>query len=226
MKRVLLIDDDTELCDLMVEYLGRESFEVDSRHRGDAGLDAARSGGYDICILDIMLPGLSGTEVLRQLRESSSLPVLMLTARGDDVDRIIGLELGADDYLPKPFNPRELLARLRAILRRSPLSESATGPVAAGDLCLHPGSREATRDGAPLSLTSTEFSILEVLMRRQGEVVDKDTLSRQGLGRPLGRFDRSIDMHLSNLRRKLGPGPDGGHRIETVRGVGYLLKSS
>jgi DNA-binding response OmpR family regulator len=225
MTPLLLIDDDRELCELLTEYLGHEQFQVQSVHRGDEAVPLAIDGQFELIILDVMLPGMSGTEVLRQIREVSTHPVLMLTARGDDVDRIVGLEMGADDYLPKPFNPRELLARLRAIMRRVDSSASPGDRLSAQDLEMHPAARGVTAGGKAIDLTSTEFSILETLMRHPGEVVSKEQLSMGGLGRPLGRFDRSIDMHLSNLRRKLGPLPDNSNRIETVRGIGYLLKS-
>jgi two-component system response regulator CpxR len=178
--------------------------------------------GYEALILDVMMPGLNGFDVLRELRARTvNLPVLMLTARGEDVDRIVGLELGADDYLPKPFNPRELVARLRAILRRGTLP-AANAQVKVGDVELRTGDRSVRRGGRPVELTGAEFSVLEVLLRAAGRVVARDALSEQALGRPLGRYDRSLDMHVSNLRKKLGPGPGGEPRIRAVRGQGYL----
>ncbi len=222
-EQILLADDDVELGDLLAEFLAGEGFEVLRATDGVSALEAARKPGLDAVVLDIMMPGMSGTEVLKQLRRESELPVIMLTARGDDLDRILGLELGADDYLPKPCNPRELVARLRAVLRRS----HATSPTAAlrvEDLELHAASRQLLKDGKPLSLTSTEFSLAQVLLQRAGTVVSKRDLYLAALGREPVRFDRSVDMHLSNLRRKLGPAPDGGQRIETVRGIGYLLR--
>jgi two-component system response regulator CpxR len=222
-ERILLADDDVELGDLLGEFLVGEGFEVLRATDGVAALEAARRPGVDAVVLDIMMPGLSGTEVLKQLRRESDLPVLMLTARGDDLDRILGLELGADDYLPKPCNPRELVARLRAVLRRSHVT-APTGAVQVADLELHAASRELLKAGEPLPLTSTEFSLAQVLLQRAGTVVSKRDLYLAALGREPVRFDRSVDMHLSNLRRKLGPAPDGGARIETVRGIGYLLR--
>lgn len=223
MPKVLLVDDDVELSDLLREYLQREGFDTDAVHDGACGVARALDGGYDIVVLDVMMPGLDGVEALRRIRLASRVPVLMLTARGDDVDRIVGLELGADDYVPKPCTPRELAARLRAILRRARPAETgaADEPLAAGPLSLWPGKRLARWRGETLSLTSTEFSLLEVLARQAGRVVGKAELSEQALGRPLARFDRSIDVHVSSLRQKLGQRGDGRSWIETVRGRGY-----
>ena len=228
MNRLLLIDDDTELCSMLAEYLGNEDFTVDMAHDGAAGLAQARESEYDAIILDVMLPGMSGFDVLRELRQSQQTPVLMLTARGDDIDSIVGLELGADDYLPKPCNPRVLVARIRAIMRRRHPQHAASDddnePLNIGALILDPGARRALLNQRPLTLTSTEFSILEVLVRRAGQVVSKETLSEQALGRPLTRYDRAIDMHVSSLRRKLGPqdeSTDNPSPIQTVRGIGY-----
>ncbi len=222
-ERILLADDDVELGDLLAEFLAGEGFEVQRATDGVSALEAARKPGLDAVVLDIMMPGMSGTEVLKQLRRESELPVIMLTARGDDLDRILGLELGADDYVPKPCNPRELVARLRAVLRRSQ-AVSPNGALQIGDLELHAASRQLLKGGEPLTLTSTEFSLAQVLLQRAGTVVSKRDLYLAALGREPVRFDRSVDMHLSNLRRKLGPAPDGGQRIETVRGIGYLLR--
>jgi DNA-binding response OmpR family regulator len=223
MPKVLLVDDDVELSDLLGEYLQREGFDTDAVHDGASGVARALDGGYDIVVLDVMMPGLDGVEALRRIRLASRVPVLMLTARGDDVDRIVGLELGADDYVPKPCTPRELAARLRAILRRARPAEAgaADEPLAAGPLSLWPGRRLARWRGETLSLTSAEFSLLEVLARQAGRVVGKAELSEQALGRPLARFDRSIDVHVSSLRQKLGQRGDGRSWIETVRGRGY-----
>lgn len=223
--QVLLIDDDRELCQMLAEYLGADGYAVDAVHDGEAGVAAARQGGAGIVVLDITLPGLDGFEVLRRIRAFSRVPILMLTARGDDVDRIVGLELGADDYLPKPFNPRELSARLRAILRRAGggTDGSAGRHLTAGDVTLDTGTRTLRRGDTPLALTSTEFAIAELLLRAAGNVVTRDTLSEQVLGRRLTPFDRSLDTHVSNLRRKLGPGPDGTPLIRTIRGRGFLL---
>lgn len=220
-ERILLADDDAELSALLTEYLTGEGFEVTQAADGEAALEALRSTELDALVLDIMMPRLSGIEVLKRLRQASNLPVIMLTARGDDLDRILGLELGADDYLPKPCNPRELVARLRAVLRRSG-NTAAPGVVSVGDLELHAASRHLYRDGELIELTSTEFSLAQVLLQRAGTVVAKRDLYVAALGREPVRFDRSVDMHLSNLRRKLGPLPEGGNRVETVRGIGYL----
>jgi len=219
--RILLADDDRELRGLLREYLETEGFTVSEAADGEAALRSIAEEAPAVVVLDIMMPGLSGTEVLKRLRRDSDLPVIMLTARGDDLDRILGLELGADDYLPKPCNPRELVARLRAVLRRSS-GVASSGPLRIDDLELYPGSRRLQRDGEAIELTSTEFSLLQLLLQRAGEVVSKRDLYLAALGREPVRFDRSVDMHLSNLRRKLGPAPAGGARIETVRGMGYL----
>lgn len=220
---ILIADDDTELCELLREYLGQEGFEVKLAHDGEQALAEARRPGLDAMVLDIMMPRMNGIDVLRNLRKESELPVIMLTARGDDLDRIIGLELGADDYLAKPANPRELLARIRAILRRSN-PHSALAVLEIEDLVLHQSRRELRLNGELKELTSTEFSILQLLMRRSGEVVDKKDLYLAALGREPVAYDRSIDMHVSNLRRKLGPARDGSERIETIRGFGYLYR--
>ena len=223
MTRVLLADDDRELTELLREYLEDEGFQVVIADDGETALELAREGGYDLVILDVMMPGLNGFDVLRRLRQCSSVPVLMLTARGGDIDSVLGLELGADDYLPKPCNPRVLVARMRAILRRAEVSLGTPTKDVLGiaDLEFRPAAREVYVAGRPVALTSTEFSVLEVLLRSAGQVVDKDSLSRQALGRELTRYDRSLDMHISNLRRKLGPLDGGQERIKTVRGVGY-----
>lgn len=224
MTRVLLVDDDVELAAMLREYLEQEGFDATAVHDGEAGVAEALTGRYAIAVLDVMMPRMNGVEALRRIRAASQLPVLMLTAKGDDIDRIVGLELGADDYVPKPCTPRELVARLRAILRRT---ESAAGepggPLRNGPLSMWPARRSAEWDGRPLELTSTEYTLLEVLVRSAGRVVSKNELSEQGLGRPLARFDRSIDVHVSSLRHKLGPRPDGQSWIQTVRGVGYQL---
>ena len=224
MNRILLVDDDIELTDMLADYLSVEGFAASAVHDGVAGVQAALSGAHDVVVLDVMLPGQSGIEVLRAIRRQSEVPVLMLTAKGDDVDRIVGLELGADDYLPKPCNPRELVARLRAILRRIDRGDAASPAAAAltvGQASLNPATRVATWEGAALDLTSTEFNVLEVLLRSAGHVIGKAELSEQALGRALERYDRSLDVHVSNLRRKLGTLPDGRSPIQTVRGVGF-----
>jgi two-component system, OmpR family, response regulator len=225
MTRVLLIDDDVELTGLLQEYLEQEGFEASAVHDGEAGVDEAVSGRHAIVVLDVMLPRLNGVEVLRRIRARSRVPVLMLTARGDDVDRIVGLELGADDYVPKPCTPRELVARLRAILRRSDAGASggSAGQILAGPLVMWPEQRRAEWGGHALDLTSTEFNLLAVLAQNAGRIVDKGELSESGLGRPLARFDRSIDVHVSSLRQKVGKVPDGRSYIQTIRGQGYLF---
>jgi two-component system, OmpR family, response regulator CpxR len=224
--RVLIVDDDVELCELLEEFLGQEGYVVESYHRGSGAAEEAVSGAFDLVVLDVMLPGCSGFEVLRRIRASSMVPILMLTARGEEVDRIVGLEMGADDYLPKPFSPRELAARMRAVLRRIEPRGAVAGPrpeaLEVGDLALDPGARTATLDGDEVRLTGIEFSLLELLVRHAGTVVGRDELSQEVLGRRANSFDRSLDVHVSNLRRKLGPLADGGERIKTVRGVGYL----
>ena len=230
--RILLADDDVELCEMLAEYLERDGFDMELAHDGATALTKARSGNHDLVVLDIMMPEMTGLDVLRELREDSLIPVLILTARGDDVDSIVGLELGADDYLAKPCNPRVLVARIRAILRRAEsLSGQANIPVAGAplsveDIELFRSSRKVLRNGKPVPMTSTEFGLLEVLLSQAGSVVSKAELSEQVLGRELSRYDRSLDMHVSNLRKKLGPRSDGDDRIKTVRGIGYLYTIS
>ena len=225
---VLVVDDDTELCELLAELLGQEGFALEAVHDGLSGLAKAQSGGYALVVLDVMLPGLSGFEVLTRLRKVSQLPVLMLTARGEDLDRIVGLEMGADDYLPKPFNPRELCARVRALYRRSIATSQleAKGETAAllvDDLELSSSSRTVRVAGRELKLTTAEYDLLELFASRAGEVISREELTKQVLGRRLAAFDRAIDMHVSNLRKKLGPSPAGNDRIKTVRNQGYIL---
>jgi two-component system response regulator CpxR len=227
MDRILLIDDDVRLCDLVAQYLEPEGFEIEAVHSGVRGLDRAVTGEYVLVVLDVMLPDLGGFEVLRRLRTQSRLPVLMLTARGEDLDRILGLEIGADDYLPKPFNPRELAARLRAILRRTAPRNQTMAPVAperiiAGDIELDRGAKAVRRSGVDLALTVVEFDILEALLLSAGRVVERPELVKSVLGRDFSPFDRSVDVHVSNLRRKLGPFFDGTERIKGVRGAGYI----
>ena len=225
MARILLADDDIELGDMLTEYLGKEGFEVDVAHDGDTALNKALANPYDLLILDVMMPNRSGFDVLRELRGRSLLPVLMLTARGEDIDSIVGLELGADDYLAKPSNPRVMVARIRAILRRAEAhngGERSYDQIALDDIVMHTGSRTVMCGNIPISMTSTEFSVLDVLLREAGTIVTKAILSERALGRKLSRYDRSLDMHVSNLRKKLGPLPDGQERIKTVRGVGYI----
>jgi two-component system, OmpR family, response regulator len=227
--RVLLIDDDVELSALLLEYLEQERFVVRAEVDGSSGVAAALSGEHDIVVLDVMLPYLGGIDALRRIRASSSVPVLMLTARGDDVDRVVGLELGADDYVPKPCTPRELVARIRAILRRVQArdKESASAPavIEVGPFVLWTARRRLERERHLLELTGTEFNLLAVLMRRAGSVVGKNDLSELALDRPLARFDRSIDVHVTRLRQKLGCTLEGRSWIQTVRGQGYLFIS-
>ena len=220
-QHILMIDDDQELCELLGSWLQAEGFSLTSVHDGSAGLEAARAGNYEAIVLDMMLPGMNGLEVLRALRQTCNTPLLMLSARGEPVDRILGLELGADDYLAKPCDPRELVARLRALLRRS--APAADGPtLQVGDLRMDTGSLMAWQNDELLPLTQTEALILRELLEHPGQLIDRQTLSRQALGKPLGPYDRSLDMHMSNLRRKLGLHPDGRNRIQSVRGRGYL----
>jgi two-component system response regulator CpxR len=208
---------------LLKEYFETEGFEVRLAHDGRAALDEARKPGLDLVVLDVMMPEMNGMDVLRELRKESRLPVIMLTARGDDTDRILGLELGADDYVPKPCNPRELLARIRAVMRRGQ-SAAEHGVLKVDDLELKQGSRTLFKSGAAVELTSTEFSILVALLQHQGEVVSKRDLYMSALGREPVPHDRSVDMHVSNLRRKLGPDQTGQNRIETIRGIGYQYR--
>lgn len=225
MTHVLIIDDDEILVGLFADYLREEKFSVATCFTGQSGLQQALSGGVDMVILDVMLPDMTGNELLSSLRAQSNVPVLMFTAKGDDVDRILGLENGADDYVPKPCTPRELIARIKAILRRSEHNghSAEADCLINGPLNLWPHQRKANWFDAPLELTSTEFSLLETLARHAGEVVDKNTLSEMALGRPLARFDRSIDVHMSSIRHKLGVQQDGHSYIQTVRGKGYQL---
>jgi DNA-binding response OmpR family regulator len=223
--QVLIIDDDVRLAEMLAEYLEPEGLKLTAVASGTQGLRDARREEFDLIVLDVMLPGLSGFEVLRQLRESGSqTPVLMLTARGDDVDRIVGLEMGADDYLPKPFNPRELVARIKAILRRTADSDADdVTELAVGALKANLRRREAWLDDEPLRLTNAEFVILVTLMRAAGEVVSRETLTRAALGRQLLPDDRSLDTHISNLRKKVGGQNQEGLTIRSVRGSGYVL---
>ena len=229
MNKILLVDDDEELTDLVMEYLTVEGFEVSAVHDGEIGLKTALTGEYDLMILDVMLPKMGGFDVLRKLRESSALPVLMLTARGEDMERIVGLEIGADDYLPKPFNPRELVARLSAILRRTQTNDKKDeafaeelNKVYADDVEVNLAARVAKRGAEILPLTSIEFDLLVALIREAGKIINKDDLSQKVLGRRLSPYDRSLDMHISNLRKKLGNHLDGNDRIKTIRSVGYI----
>ena len=223
---VLLVDDDHELVDLLKHYLEREGFTVGRAEDGQEGVREALSGRYAIAVVDIMIPRMNGIEVLKGIRSRCDLPVIMLTARGDDTDRIVGLEIGADDYIPKPCTPRELTARIRAVLRRTTQGDAALGNgkfINAAPLTIDSQRRLVSWRGAGVTLTSTEFNILEVLARNVGSPVTKKTLSELGLGRPLAAFDRSIDVHVSSIRQKLGNLADGRSCIVTVYGVGYQL---
>ncbi|MDW5264275.1 MULTISPECIES: response regulator transcription factor [Acidobacteriaceae] len=222
MNPLLMIDDDIELCTLLTERLAEEGFVLHAVHNGRDGLERAIGGGHSLVILDVMLPRMGGMEVLRELRMHSSVPVLMLTARGDDIDRIIGLEVGADDYLPKPFNPRELVARIKAILRRLDDRRAGRDSCTAGDITIDIALREAWVAGKSVQLTTVEFALLEALVRNAGRALTRDYLTDAALGRKLGAFDRSIDVHISNLRKKLDIYGDV-ERIKTIRGSGYLL---
>ena len=223
-RHLLVVDDDAELCQLLSEYLVPEGYDVEAVHSGTEGVERALSGDHALVVLDVMLPDVRGFEVLRQLRARSRMPVLMLTARGNEQDRILGLEMGADDYLPKPFNPRELCARIEAILRRSgdrtPL-DAPSGELTVDDVTVNKTSRLVRRGDDLVDLTTVEFDLLEALLRAAGRVIPRDELVRSVLNRPFSPFDRSIDTHVSNLRRKLGPAADGLDRIKSVRGIGY-----
>jgi two-component system response regulator CpxR len=226
MQRVLVIDDDVGLCELVSEYLEPEGYKVEAVHNGEAGVERAVSGEHELAVLDVMLPGINGFEVLRRIRARSRLPVVMLTARGDDVDRIVGLEIGADDYLPKPFNPRELVARINAVLRRArsdePMETQGSRPLVVGDIEMNNRTRTVRQAGRVIELTAVEYDLLKRLLSTPGHVVTKEDLVKDVLHRSLSPFDRSIDMHVSNLRKKLGQHGGGRERIKTVRGVGYI----
>jgi two-component system response regulator CpxR len=226
MERVLVIDDDVGLCELVEEYLEPEGYDVEATHNGERGIDRALSNDHSLVVLDVMLPGMHGFDVLRRIRAKSRIPVLMLTARGDDVDRIVGLEIGADDYLPKPFNPRELVARIRAILRRTQPEEAVAGGdrevLVVGDIEMDTATRAVRRSSEPVDLTAVEYDLLERLLRAAGQIAKREELVKEVLGRELSPFDRSIDMHVSNLRKKLGHQLNGMERIKTIRGVGYI----
>ncbi|BCM90713.1 transcriptional regulatory protein CpxR [Abditibacteriota bacterium] len=244
-----MVDDDEELVELVTEYLRREGFDTEAVHDGEAGLTRALSGEHSLIVLDVMLPGIGGFEVLRRIRASASpaarVPILMLTARGEEIDRVMGLEWGADDYLAKPHSPQELLARVRAMLRRVRLDREAHQPVPepepahsastpqsqrlatqhlhVGDVELDGAARMARIGGEPLDLTAVEFELLALLLSHAGEVVTREAVSREVFDRPLTHFDRALDVHISNLRRKLGTPADSSERIKTVRGIGYVF---
>src|ERR1035438_1960050 len=225
MDHILVVDDDVELCALVQECLTVEAFSLKAVHDGEQGLQQALTNEYALVVLDVMLPGINGFEVLRRIRSVAKIPLLLLTARGEDVDRIVGLEIGADDYLPKPFNPRELVARIRAVLRRTRSDKSSPAApdiVRVGEIELDPATRSVRRDGQPVDLTSVEFNLLEVLLREAGRVVPRERLVNAVLSRKFSPFDRSIDMHVSKVRKKLGD-TDSDEHIKTVRGVGYIF---
>ena len=222
--KLLLIDDDVELCELLIEYLATEGYDVKAVHDGESGVLSALSGEYQLVLLDVTLPKLNGFDVLKKIRQTSDIPVLMLTARGDDVDRIIGLEFGADDYLPKPYNHRELVARIKAIMRRGRPQATDSNPrtLSIDDITLNLANREATIHGEVLELTATEFMVLKALIEKAGELISRDELTQIALNRRLTLYDRAIDMHVSNVRKKIGTRADGSARIKTVRGAGYF----
>ncbi len=224
MNKILLIDDDIELTALLTEILTLEGFSVIEANNGEQGLSLIDSS-IDLILLDVMMPKLNGMDTLKQLRQHWQTPVLMLTAKGEDIDRVLGLELGADDYLPKPFNDRELLARIRAILRRTqtPTPHKSAEDIQYMDITLYPGKQEAYCSTQLIDLTSTEFALLRYLMEHAGNTVTKEVLSVDVLGKRLAAFDRAIDMHVSNLRKKLPERQDGKPRIKTLRGRGYLF---
>jgi two-component system response regulator CpxR len=222
--KILLVDDDQELCELLTRYLNREGIDVDQAHTGPEGLQKCSAHTYDAMVLDVMMPGMGGLEVLTELRKTNQLPVVMLTAKGDEMDRIVGLEIGADDYLSKPCNPRELMARLRAVLRRTNSENTVkkNDVILIDELEIDHGQHHVLKNSKPLELTVTEYNILNTLVSHLGKVVEKNQLAEEAMSRSLTLFDRSLDMHLSNLRKKLGRHEDGQTRIRTIRGVGYM----
>lgn len=221
MDKILLIDDDIELVEMLKEYIDLEGFSANTAHDGEAGLNALRADTFDLVVLDVMMPKLNGIDTLRRIRQTSNMPVIMLTAKGDDADRIVGLELGADDYVPKPCTPRELVARIRAILRRSKPQAHQAKTITLNQLILIPEQRRVEWSGVPLVLTSTEFNLLEVLVEHAGNVVSKQMLSELALGRPMAKFDRNIDVHMSSVRQKLTAAAGGEQLIQTVYRLGY-----
>ncbi len=230
MDKILLVDDDIELCALLSEYLLAENFLVTAVHNGEAAIEHSLKKEYALMILDIMMPKLNGLEVLKRLQNKIQIPILMLTARGDDIDRILGLEMGADDYLPKPCNPRELVARLRAILRRTQKEQiemtTSQSVSTIGDLTLDRQNRTILIMQKTINLTSTEFNVLDTLIKQAGQIVNKETLTEESLFRKLTVYDRSVEMHVSNIRKKLGSHTNGSQRIKTIRGLGYLYAPS
>jgi two-component system response regulator CpxR len=223
-KKILIIDDDKELCALLGELLRADGFDVETWNTGGGAAERVAASAPSLVILDVMLPEMSGFEILKQVRRTSQVPVILLTARGDDVDRIVGLEIGADDYVPKPFNPRELTARIQAVLRRAEPRPGGSEPrvLTVGDVVLDPGARAVLVSGRAVELTTVEFDMLQALLASAGEVVPREELTHSVLGRELAPFDRSIDMHISRIRRKLGERPDNAERIKAIRGVGYI----
>src|SRR5271156_29487 len=224
--RILIVDDDVELCELVGQYLISQGFQIEAVHDGSMGVERSLSGAYSLIILDVMLPGIRGFEVLRRVRAKSAVPIIMLTAHGDDVDRIVGLEIGADDYLPKPYNPRELAARINAVLRRtaaSPAKDVLTPvTILLDDVRLDTRARTARHNTRDVELTSAEFELLAMFFKSPGQVLSRDDLVKSALGRDLEPSDRSLDVHVSNPRTKLGPCPDGTERIRAIRNVGYV----
>lgn len=218
-----MIDDDRDLGAMVSDYLAGDHLKVTVANSGESGLIAFKANNFDLLILDIMMPGMSGLDVLKSIRQTSNVPVIMLTARGDDVDRIIGLEFGADDYLPKPFNPRELIARIKAILRRSQQQPEEDKVLELGQITLDTRTRKAMVSNNELRLTGTEYEILKCLLETPGKVVNKEYLSERALGRRLLPYDRSVDTHISNLRGKLEKGGNQNETIQNQRGIGYLL---
>jgi len=223
-EQVLVIDDDVEFCKLVTRFLTQEGFQIETVNAGRTGAERALSGHHSLVVLDVMMPGANGFDVLRRIRAESRIPILMLTAKGDALDRVLGLEMGADDYLPKPFNPQELVARIRAILRRAQPDPATrrSAPMVVGDVEMDLRARVVRRGQEILNLTTVEFDLLEILLNGAGEVTGREKLTRDVLGREFSPFDRSIDTHVCNLRKKIGPLPDGGERIKGVRGIGYL----
>jgi len=220
MSHVLVIDDDHDLVDLLREFLATEGFTVDAAYDYASGLNRALDGEHELVVLDVMLPGGSGLELVKTVRESSNVPLLLLSAAGETVDRIIGLQIGADDYLAKPFEPQELAARIHAILRRTRDMSKDGSEIKVGDLALSVSRRVVSRAETPVDLTAAEFNVLECLLRNAGSVVTRETLAERALGRPLAPFDRSVDVHVHNLRKKISARPH--ERIKTIRGVGYM----
>ena len=224
MQKILVIDDDVELCELVAEYLEPDGYQVEAINDGNAGVNRALSGEHALVVLDYMLPGLNGFEVLRQVRAASLVPIVMLTARGDDMNRIVGLQLGADDYLPKPFNPLELVARINAVLRRAQPQADKSKPevIVNGDIEMDNRTRTVRRNSQAIELTVVEYSLLERFLLAPGRVITREELVKDVLHRELSPFDRSIDTHVSNLRKKIGHEVNGMERIKTIRGIGYI----